>query len=93
MFQRRLGSRRSLKRLVPVFPNRFKSAPAKDCGDFGRGTFVADFELSGGELVFAVLIFRRNDPTAHSAMQMFAALPCITAGLRMTASAHHRNTD
>ena len=40
--------------LIPIFPNRFESSVAKDSSDFGGGTFVADLELAGGELVFAV---------------------------------------
>jgi hypothetical protein len=44
-------------------------------------------------LVFAVLIFRRDDAATHGAMQMFAALPCVTAGLGVTAGAHHRYPD
>ena len=66
---------------------------AKDCSDFGRGTFVANLELAGGELVFAVLVFRRDDAATHGAMQMFAALSRVTAGLGMTARAHQRCSD
>src|SRR5215510_4747416 len=61
------------QRLVPIFPNRFESLAAKDSGDFGGGTFVTDLKLSGGELVFAVLILRRDDAATHGKMQMFAA--------------------
>ena len=60
-FPRRLGSRRSLQSLIPIFPNRFESSVAKDSSDFGGRTFVADLELAGGEFVFAVLVFRRDD--------------------------------
>src|SRR5438046_10467337 len=66
---------------------------AKHSSDFGGGTFVADLELAGGEFVFAVLVFRRDDAATHGAMQMFAALSCVTAGLGMTAGAHHRYSD
>src|SRR5262245_9894944 len=65
----------------------------KDSGDFGWGTFVADLKLTGGELVFAVLVFRRDDSAPHGTMQMFAALSSVTARLGMTAGAHHRNSD
>src|SRR5438874_13579668 len=66
---------------------------AKHSSDFGGGTFVADLELAGGEFVFAVLVFRRDDAATHGAMQMFAALSRVTAGLGMTAGAHHRYSD
>jgi hypothetical protein len=61
----------------------------KDSSDFGRGTFIADLKLPGGEPVFAVLIFGRDDTATHGEMQMFAAPPGVTAGLGMTAGAHH----
>src|SRR5438552_17374965 len=88
-----MKSSHSTKCLVPIFPNRYEAAAAKDCGDFGRGTFVANLELPGGELVFAFLVFGRDDASAHSAMQMFTALPGVTAGLSVTAGAHHRYSD
>src|SRR5262245_30203004 len=90
IFLRRLESCRALKSLIPIFPNRFEPATTKDCGDFGRGTFVIDRELSGSKLVFAVVIFRRDDAATHSAMEMFTALPSITTWLGVAAGAHHR---
>jgi hypothetical protein len=66
---------------------------AKDYSDFGGGAFVADLELTGGELVFAVLVFRRDNTATHGAMQMFAALSRVTAGFGMTAGAHQRYSD
>jgi hypothetical protein len=65
----------------------------KHCRDFSGGTFVTDFELASGELIFAVLVFRRNDVTSHSAMEMFAAFPGVTARLGVAAGAHHRYSD
>jgi hypothetical protein len=65
----------------------------KDCGDFGRGTVVTNLELAGGELIFSVLEFGRDDATAYGAMQMFAALPSVTAGLGVAAGAHHCNSN
>jgi hypothetical protein len=82
-----------LKRLVPIFPNRFNPATAEDCGDFGRGTFIADVKLAGGELIFAILVFGRDDAPSHSAMHMFEAPPGITARLRVAARTHHRYAD
>jgi hypothetical protein len=84
---------RSTKRLVRIFPDWFKPTAAKDCGDFGRRTVVTDLELAGGELIFSVLVFGRDDATAYGAMQMFTALPSITARLGVTAGAHHCHTD
>src|SRR5882762_4122393 len=81
------------KRLIPILPNRFESSVAKNSSDFGGGTFVADFELAGGELVCAILVFRRDDSATHGAMQMFAALSGVTAGLGMAAGAHDRDSD
>jgi hypothetical protein len=63
---------------------------AKDCGDFRWGTFVADLELTCGELIFAGLVFRRDDPAAYGAMQMCAPALGVAAGLRVTAGTHHR---
>ena len=88
-----MKSSRSAKGLVPIFPNRFEAATAKDGGDFGWRTFVANLELAGSELVFAMLVFGRDDASAYSAMQMFAALPGITAWLGVAAGAHHRYPD
>src|SRR5215475_16158458 len=93
IFLRRLRSCRSLKSLIPIFPNRFEPATTKDRGDFGGGTFVIDRELSGCKLIFAVLILRRGDAATHSAMEMFAALPGITTWLGVTTGAHHRYSD
>src|SRR5690348_5628214 len=93
VFPRRLGSRRSLKRLIPILPDRLEPATAKDCGDFSWGTFIADLELTGGELVFALLVFGRHDATAQRAMQMFVAFPSVTAGFGMTTGAHHGYAD
>src|SRR5437867_9655178 len=75
--------------LVPIFPHRFQSATAKDCGDFGGRTFVADLKLTGGKLIFSVLVFGRNNATAHGAMEMFAALTGVTTRLGVTSRAHH----
>jgi hypothetical protein len=58
-------------------------------GDFSRRTLIADFELSGRELIFSVLEIGGHDSTAHGAMQMFAALPRVAAGLGVTAGTHH----
>src|SRR5262249_60284553 len=79
--------------LIPIFPNRLEPATAKDCGDFGGRAFIADLKLPGGELIFAVLIFRRDDAATHGAMEMFAALPRVTTPLGMTAGAPHRYSD
>jgi hypothetical protein len=49
--------------------------------------------LSGGELIFVVVVLRRDDAAAHGLMQVFAAAPGITAGFGVTASAHHRYPD
>src|SRR6266542_4019625 len=88
-----MKSSHSAKSLVPIFPNRFESATAKDRGDFGRGTFIADLELTGGELIFAVLVFGRDDAAAHGTMEMLAALPGVTTRLGVTAGAHDRYPD
>src|SRR4029453_18764290 len=90
---RRLGSCRSLKSLIPIFPNRFEPATTEDRGDFGRGTFITDLKLSGRELIFAVLILRRDDPATHGAMKMFATLAGVTTGLGVAAGAHHGYSD
>ena len=79
----------SLKSLVPIFPNRLQTAIAKDRCNFGGRTFVTDFKLARGKLVFAVLIFRCNDSAADGAMQMLATLPRVTPGFGMAAGAHH----
>src|SRR5882724_11156345 len=79
--------------LVPIFPDRLNATAAKDSGDFRRGTFVADLELPGGELIFAVLVFGRDDTAADGAMKTFAALPGITSRLGVATSAHHRYAD
>src|SRR5262249_59647492 len=76
------------KRLVPIFPNRFEPATAKNCSDLGGGTFVTDLKLASSKLIFAVLILRRDDAAAHGAVQMFAALPGVTARLGMAPRAH-----
>jgi hypothetical protein len=56
------------QRLVPIFPNRFEPATAKHGGDFGWGTFVADFKLTRSKLIFAILVFRCDDATAYRLM-------------------------
>src|SRR5215471_2558140 len=66
---------------------------AKKCGDLDGGSFVADLELAGGKLIFAVLVLRRDDAAAHGAVQMFAALSGVTAGLGMAPGAHHGYSD
>src|SRR6266536_1595937 len=84
---------RTAKSLVPIFPHRFQSATAKDCGDFGGRTFVADLKLAGGELIFSVLVFGRNNATAHGAMEMFAALTGVTPRTGVNSPGHHRYTE
>src|SRR5947207_15671126 len=79
------------KRLVPILPNRFEPAMAKNCCNLGGGTFVADLKLASGKLVFPVLILRRDDAATHRAMQIFATLPGVTAGLGMTTGDHQSN--
>jgi hypothetical protein len=86
-------SSRSAKGLIPIFPDRLEPATAQHCGDFSWGTFVADLELTGRELIFTVLVFGRDDAAAYGAMQMFAALPGLAAGLSVSARAHHRHPD
>src|ERR1700749_877592 len=81
------------KRLVPIFPDGLESATTKDGSYLGGGTFVADLKLAGGEFVFPVLILRRDNAATQRAMQMFAALPCVTTRLSMAACTHHGNAD
>jgi hypothetical protein len=65
--------------LVPIFPDRLESATAQDCGYFGGRAFVADLELTGGELIFPSWYPARRCDRAR-AMKMFAALPGIPPG-------------
>src|SRR5919109_478973 len=77
------------QRLIPVFPHRFEATVAEDLGNLGWRTFIADLELAGGKLVFAILKFGRDDSAAHGSVQMFPALIRVTAGLGVTAGTHH----
>src|SRR5207247_7678838 len=66
---------RSAESLIPIFPNRLKTAMPEDGGNFGGRTFIADLELTGSEFVFFVLELRGDDAAADGAVQMLAALP------------------
>ena len=58
---------------------------------FRGRTFVADLELTSSQNILAILKFRRNDATAHGAMQIARTLTSVAAGLRVAAGAHHRD--
>src|ERR1700730_16003749 len=78
------------ERLFPVLPNRIETLFPQNRGDSVGWPVVANLKLTCGQLILAILKFRRNDSTAHGLMEVLDTAASVSPRLGMTAGAHHR---